>query len=190
MYHECKGKYLILRPRRQSLSHALGNTHTGKKFFNQCFKAEGFISFGNQLIQYIMNGPLHSKAKQCSRSSSLLLFLIRFCTTATSSSCLFSSLFELCRKCCAFLIGIRGGVRPCYPGFDKTTVAFVLTTESCDVYDQVTPRNVYECVLWLGNAMGMLSRASSVYVNQQREGGREEEREEESKQKLSALTDV
>lgn len=49
-----------------SLLHALGNTHTGKKFLNQYFKAEGFLSFGNQLIQYKMNGPLYSEAKQCS----------------------------------------------------------------------------------------------------------------------------
>lgn len=49
-----------------SLLHALGNTHTGKKFLNQYFKAEEFISFGNQFIQYIMNGPPHSKAQQYS----------------------------------------------------------------------------------------------------------------------------
>lgn len=126
-----------------SLLHALGNTHTGKKFLNQYFKAEGFLSFGNQLIQYKMNGPLYSEAKQCSWSSSLLLFLFRFCTTATSSSCLFSSLFELCRKCCAFPIGIRDGVRLCCLVFVKTTVVFVLTTENCDVSDQVTNQGMF-----------------------------------------------
>lgn len=46
--------------------HVLGNTCTGKKFLNQDIKAGGFISFENQLIQYIMNGPLHSEAKECS----------------------------------------------------------------------------------------------------------------------------
>lgn len=96
------------------LFHVMGNTHTGKKFLNQYFKAERFITFGNQLTPYIMNEPLHSEAKQCSWSSSLLLFLFRFCATAASSSCLFS-LFELCGKCCTFPIGIRDGVRPCYP---------------------------------------------------------------------------
>lgn len=96
------------------LFHVMGNTHTGKKFLNQYFKAERFITFGNHLTPYIMNEPLHSEAKQCSWSSSLLLFLFRFCATAASSSCLFS-LFELCGKCCTFPIGIRDGVRPCYP---------------------------------------------------------------------------
>jgi len=119
-----------------SLLHVLGNIHIGKKFLNQYFKAEGFIRFGNQLIQYTMN----SEDKQYLLSSSLLLFLFRCCSTATSSFCLFLSLFELHGKFCAFPVGIGDGVKPFYL-FVKTTVVFVLTTENCLIKLQ-TPRNV------------------------------------------------
>lgn len=65
-------------------------------------------------------------------------FFCSFFTIATLSSCLVSSLFELCGEHCAFPTGNRDGIRLCYPVFVKTAVNFVLTTENCRVSDQVT----------------------------------------------------
>lgn len=135
---------------------------------------------------------IYSETKQNSWSSSTfclwcfllgLVFIFRFCATATSSSCLVSSLFERCGECCAFPTGNRDGVRLCYPVFVKTTVIFVLTTENCDVSDQVanTKDCLQTCAVAQKKREGMLSRVSNVCVNWQRGGGREEK---------SALSDV
>lgn len=75
-----------------------------------------------------------------------IIISFRFCTIASSSSYLFSSLSKLCGKSCAFPTGIKYGVRPRYLGFVKTTVIFVLTTGNCYVSGRVT--NTKEC-LWM-----------------------------------------
>lgn len=89
----------------------------GRSFWTSTSKERGSLALE------IKTSDVLWMSKQCSWSS-FLLILLRFCITVTSSSCLFSSLFKLYRKCCAFPIRIWGGIRPCYLVLDKTTVVF------------------------------------------------------------------